>query len=123
MIGVCETTSSRKARTRTGQLRGQGSLLVSAVKSRGEGGRKRFGGIAIVLFIGCHSCGAGIARHRRLVSMMTPATVEISLSDRDETGSGLIRVERGVKVGGEGLENIRPKYGLGRPFTATRNSE
>lgn len=72
MIRVCKTTSSGMTRTRTSQLRCQRCFLVGAVKGRGESGRERFGGIAIVLFIGCHSCRAGIARHRRLVSMMTP---------------------------------------------------
>lgn len=75
-----ETTRNRVTRGRTRQLRRQGRLvrLVGAVKSSRQGGRERFGEMAIVLFIRCHSCGAvagdGIARHRRLVSMMAQGT-------------------------------------------------
>lgn len=71
-----ESTGGSVSRRRTGQLGCQGRL-ARTVESSGEGGRERFGEMAIVLFIGGHSCGAvaddGIARHRELVSMMAPS--------------------------------------------------
>lgn len=52
--------------------------LAGAVEGRRQGGRERFGEMAIVLFIGGHSCGAGaeagMAIHRRLQSMTALAT-------------------------------------------------
>lgn len=74
---MSESTGDSVSRRRTGKFRSQRRLACTVESSR-EGGRERFGEMAIVLFIGGHSCGAvaddGISRHRRLVSMMAPST-------------------------------------------------
>lgn len=67
MIGLGKTTRSWIPGTRICEFRGQGRL-IGTVEGRAEGGRKRFGEMAIGLFIGGHSCKADandIAWHRR----------------------------------------------------------
>lgn len=60
------------------------------MESSGEGGCERFGEMATVMFIGGHSCGAvaddGIAKRRRLVSMMILSTCKQG-SDYDPDSS------------------------------------
>lgn len=85
------------------------------MEGRGQSGRERFGEMAIVLFIGGHSCGAGaeagMAIHRRLQSMMALATVNSQTSFdlyKAEHLRGLmdeLRCEGGRMV--RGLENIQ----------------
>lgn len=114
VVGMCETTSDWVPWTWTGQFRRQRSL-AGAVEGRGQSGRERFGEMAIVLFIGGHSCGAGaeagMAIHRRLQSMMALATVNSQASfDLDSVQHlrglmGAIQGEGGRMA--RGLENIQ----------------
>lgn len=94
------------------------------MEGRRQSGRERFGEMAIVLFIGGHSCGAGaeagMAIHRRLQSMMALALATVNSQTlfvlyKAEHLRGLmdeIRCEGGRMV--RGLENIQARLGLGR---------
>lgn len=118
---MCKATSNRVSWTWTGQFRCQGRL-AGAVEGRRQSGRERFGEMAIVLFIGGHSCGAGaedgMAIHRRLQSMIALATVN------GQSSFALYKAEhlRGLMdenqyEGGRmarGLENIQARLGLGQ---------